>query len=87
MFAAQIVGFGLLFLFLKLLLALLLFLCLSSFVGGGLLGSDVLVFDIGVVVGPPTCGTESVQIGLNVVITELTDLRVGVSMSMSKHGA
>lgn len=74
MFATQIVGLGLLLFFLELLLTLLLLLSLPCLMGSSLLGCDVLVFDIGVVVGPPTRRTQSIKVRLDVVIAELTDL-------------
>lgn len=86
MFAAQIVGFGLLLLLLELLLALLLFLSLPKFVGGGLLGGDVLVLDIGVVVFPPTRRTAAIKVGLDIMIAELADLVGRVSIVMAEVG-
>jgi hypothetical protein len=46
---------------------------------GRLFGRDDLVFDVLVVVGPPARRAQAVHVVLDIIIAELTDLRLLVS--------
>ena len=79
MLATEAVRFCLLLLLECSLHVLLMFLHLSRLMYGGLFRRDDLVLDVLVVVGPPARRAQAVHVILNIIIAELTDLRLLVS--------
>lgn len=80
MLATEAVRFCLLLLLQLGLQVLLLLLHLSRAMYGRLFGRDDLVLDVLVVVGPPARRAQAVHVVLDIVVAELTDLGLLVSV-------